>query len=306
MKESAIRPRSVHRTLSIRPQNWSLQTGRARWNRRTSPAVAWWSKTATRFIFFSCWHRINGLVSNKTSISPPSIHPAIYFIDSHLSISYLKKTIVVSIFCFKLSNIISNTFQKTKKSPNTPPKKNKKSCPTTKINGKPTRKTPTAKGPNLTESSCSWYLGDKFVRGKVTRRFAKAKIKQNIGIKVIQKCQQIKKMPVLFFIKFGLIGFLGGSGVAPQKTAFDGEGFGWFPSLSSYQGRDLFIPRSLGRSPTTFEFGIPKKVIKNCQAVILQTDLCVCVWFIFAYFVAVWLMCALTFKKLESRPGFEN
>ena len=96
---------------------------------------------------------------------------------------------------------------------------------------------------------------------------------QNMG-----EISRIKNFNMLLFLhQFGLI-FLGGEvQELLLRNCLRRKGFVWFPSLSSYQGRDLFIPRSLGRSPTTFEFGIPKKVTKNCQAVILQTDLRVCV-----------------------------
>ena len=109
----------------------------------------------------------------------------------------------------------------------------------------------------------------------------------------------LKKMPVLFFIQLDWLLFREVQELLLRNCLRRG-GFGWFPSLSSYQGRDLFVPRSLGRSPTTLERH-PKKGHKELP-ISHFTNRFACVWFIFVYFVSIWLMCALTFKKTWKSP----
>ena len=132
----------------IPPQDQSLQTGRARWKRRTSPGEAWLVENSYQVHLFLhvdieiLW--INGFAFNKTSI-----HPAIYppshlsYPPSHLSISYFKN-MVVSIFCFAYVQYFPNVLT---------PQKN------LEVLEKPTN--PRVTVTHLTESSCSWYLGTR-------------------------------------------------------------------------------------------------------------------------------------------------
>ena len=113
-----------------------------------------------------------------------------------------------------------------------------------------------------------------------------------------------KKDASSFLHLVGLIGFSGGSGVAPQKLPSTG-GF-WVVSESFILSRPWpFYTPIVGSVTNNKLKGIPKKVTKNCQAVIWQTDLCACDSFLCILSLFGWCVIWLS-KNLKVAPDLKT